>query len=148
MRISFAVLNQDAVIPKQDGFVIEFSSAKGITVQPSEIMRVSTGLSIEVEKGHALHVVACPGLQEKGLSVYPGPLVVYSGHDDELFITLQNGGRQQVNILPGELIAHGVATKLEDVQLTQVDPKPESKPRKSPKKTVPKKNPDVKFEIR
>lgn len=148
MRISFAVLNQDAVVPKQDGFVIEFFSTKGVTVQSSEIMKISTGLSVEMEKGHALHLAAGPALQEKGLSVYPGPLVVYSGHDDELFIPLQNGGRQQVNILPGDLIAHGVVTKLEDVQLVQVEPKPESKPRKSPKKTVPKKNPDVKFEIK
>ncbi len=148
MRISFAVLNQDAIIPKQDGFVLQFFSAKGLTIQPSEIMKVSTGLSIEAEKGYALHVTACPELQEKGLSVYPGPLVVYSGHDDELFIPLQNGGRQQVNILPGNLIAHGVITKLEDVQLTQVEPKPETKPRKSPKKLKPEKNAAVKFEIK
>jgi len=148
MRISFAVLNEDATIPNQDGFVIELFSAKGITIQPSEIMKVGIGLSVEIEKGFAFHLTACSVLHDKGLSIYPGTLVVYSGHADELFIPLQNGGRQQVNILPGDLLAHGVVTKLEDIQLTQVDPKLVVRPKNVPRKTKPQKNPDVKFEIK
>lgn len=148
MRISFALLNENAISPNQDGFVIHLFASKGMQVQPSEIMRANTGMSVEIEKGFAFHITASPDLREKGLAVFPGPLVVYSSHDAELFVPLQNEGRQQVNILPGDLIAHGVVTKLEEIQLVQVEPKPIAVPKNSPKKTKPERNPNVKFEIK
>lgn len=148
MRISFALLNENAVAPKQDGFVIQLFASKGMLVQPSEIMKVNTGLSVEMEKGFTLNLVASPELQDKGMAVFPGPLVLYSSHDAELFVPMQNQGRQQVNILPGDLIVHGIVTRLEDVQLAQVDPKPVAVPKKSPKKIKPERNPNIKFEIK
>ncbi len=149
MKISLAVLNNNATIPGKEDNVLTFHSSAPAILQPSEIKKVRTGLAIrELEKGYILQIVAHPELHEKGVAVFPGPFVIDSTCDEELFIPLQNGGRGQVNLLPGDIIARGVVIRLEAIEIEQVKAKPE-KAKPSPRKTQPaKKNVDFKFEIK
>jgi dUTPase len=145
MRISIAKLTSSAVIPENKGNILTFFSALPIIVQPSEIKKVKTGLSVEVEEGYIIQILTCPELYEKGVSVFPGPLV--TNQEKELFIPLQNSGRNPLNLLPGDIIARAIVTKLEETEITEVAP--EVEPKRSNKGSRPqKKNTDFKFEIR
>ncbi len=149
MKISLAVLNKNATIPDKEDNVLTFHSSAPAIIQPSEIKKVRTGLAVrEIEKGYILQIVAHSELHEKGIAVFPGPFVIDSTWDEELLIPLQNGGRGQVNLLPGDVIARGVIIRLEVIEIEQVKTKSEeAKP--SLKKTQPaKKNVDFKFEIK
>jgi dUTPase len=72
--------------------------------------------------------------------------VVHSSNFEELFIPLQNNGRGQVNLLPGDLIARGIVVKTEQAEIVEVTSPPPTP--KSPKTRPSKKNSDIKFEIK
>lgn len=117
MELGFKTLNNSAVIPELENNILIFHSATPAVVQPTEIKRIRTGLVVKVEEGYNLQIVVHPDLQEKDLSVFPGPLVIDSSFSGELLIPLQNNGRGQVNILPREIIAKGFIVKIEEIRL-------------------------------
>ncbi len=146
MRISFGVLNNRAVIPEAENDLLVLHSTGPAVLQPGEIKKIKIGLAITVEAGCVLQIISWPELHEKGICVFPGPLVIDSSHSGELFIPLQNNGRGQVNLLPGQIVARGMVVKTEKVEITEMPP-PSSSPK--PEKTRPaKKNSDIKFEIK
>ncbi len=146
MRISFSILNNKAVIPEMENGLLIFHSAGPAVLQPGEIKKIKTGLSVAVEGACVLQIISWPGLYEKGVCVFPGPLVIHSSDFEELFIPLQNNGRGQVNLLPGDLIARGIVVKTERAEIVEITSPPPTP--KSPKTRPSKKNADIKFEIK
>ncbi len=146
MKISFSILNNKAVIPEMENGLLVFHSAGPAVLQPGEIKRIKTGLAIAVEEGCVLQIISWAGLHEKGICVFPGPLVIDSSHSAELFIPLQNNGRGQVNLLPGDIVARGVGVKTEQIEITELTAPPS--PPKASKTRPSKKNADIKFEIK
>lgn len=143
MELGFKTLNNNAVIPELEDSILTFYSAAPAVLQPAEIKRIRIGLAVQVEEGYSLQVGIHPSLQEKDISVFPGPLVIDSLHSGELFIPLQNNGRGQINILPGEIIAKGVVIKIEEIEITELVPEP---PSSSREKTKPQKK-DIEFKV-
>lgn len=145
MRISFGILNNGANIPEMENGLVVFSSTGPAVLQPGEIKKIKIGLAVTVEEGCVLQIVSWPELHEKGICVFPGPLVIDSSHSGELFIPLQNNGRGQVNLLPGQIVARGIVVKTEEVEIVEVEPSSSPKP----EQTRPaKRNADIKFEIK
>lgn len=133
MKLGFRTLNNKAALPEVENNILTFRSAAPVILQAAEIKRVRTGLVVQVEENYSLQIEIHPELQAKEIS---GALVVDSSHAGELLIPLQNNGRGQVNLLPGELIARGVVTKIEEIEIVELapeDPKP-SKGRTRPQK--------------
>ncbi len=145
MRISFGVLNNRAVIPEAENGLLVLHSTGPAVLQPGEIKKIKIGLAITVEAGCVLQIISWPELHEKGICVFPGPLVIDSSHSGELFIPLQNNGRGQVNLLPGQIVARGMVVKTEEIEIVEMEA---SSSPKSEKTRPAKKNSDIKFEIK
>ncbi len=145
MRISFGTLNNRAKIPEMENGLVVFSSTGPAVLQPGEIKKIKIGLSAAVEAGCVLQIISWPELHEKGICVFPGPLVIDSSHEGELFIPLQNNGRGQVNLLPGQIVARGIVVKTEEVEIVEIVPSSSPKPEKN---RPARKNADIKFEIK
>ena len=139
MKLGFRTLNNKAALPEVENNILIFNSASPVVLQPAEIKRVRTGLVVQIEENYSLQIGIHPALQEKDISVFPGVLIIDSSHTGELLIPLQNNGRGQVNLLPGEMIARGAVTKIEEVEIVELapeDPKPSKKQTKPQKKNV------------
>jgi dUTP pyrophosphatase len=136
MRLGFRVLNKNAVIPELENNVLTFHSAAPVVLQSTELRRIKTGLAVQVEKGYSLQIVVHPSLQEKNISVFPSPLVIDSSHSGELFIFLQNHGREQINLFLNDSIAKGSVVKVEGIEIIELEPEAPPPPKK---KTKPQK---------
>jgi dUTPase len=131
----------------EDGSLV-FLAAKPIIIQPSEIMKVQTGLSVRVPFGYVLNISTAPALSVKAGELFPGLIAVGASITDvELNLPVKNSGRNVLNIMAGQTIAVGHVVKTEEISLKDFEPQDwkvvsnaESKPQK--------KNPNFKFEIR
>ena len=126
MKLGFRTLNNKAVLPEVENNILTFKSAAPVILQAAEIKRVRTGLAVQVEENYNLQIEIYPGLQERDIS---GTLTVNSSHTGELLIPLQNNGRGQVNLLPGEMIARGVVTKIEEIEIVELAPEDPKSPK-------------------
>lgn len=131
----------------EDG-VLVFLAAKPIIIQPSEIMKVQTGLSVKVPFGYVLNIGTAPALSVKAGELFPG-LVVVSASEEEVALSLpvRNNGRNALNVMAGQTLAIGYVVKIEDIVIKDFvprDPKLVSNEESKPQK----RNPNFKFEIR
>lgn len=145
MRVGFAV-NKIGTSPIPYDDLLVFFSSVPIVLQPSEIKRVQTGVHLRIERGYVLNIITDKDLYEKGVSIFPGTLSLNSSFSGELLIPLHNLGRNQVNLQEKSQIAWGHVIKAEPITLEAIVLEEASK--KKDKSTPPKKNPDIKFEIR
>lgn len=131
----------------EDGILV-FLAAKPIIVQPSEIMKVQTGLSVRVPFGYILNISTAPALAVKAAELFPGLMAISASENEvELALPVRNSSRNALNIMAGQTIALGHVVKIEEVSIKDFEPQDwklvsnaESKPQK--------KNPNIKFEIR
>lgn len=131
----------------EDG-VLVFLAAKPTIVQPSEIMKVQTGLSVRVPFGYVLNISTAPALAIKAAELFPGLMAVSASEQEvELELPVRNSGRNALNIMAGQTLAVGHVVKTEEINIKDFEPQDwklvsnaESKPQK--------KNPNIKFEIR
>lgn len=121
---------------------------KPIVIQPSEIAQVQTGVILKVETGFVLNFGTHPVLSEKAGEIFPATITLdWTETRSPLTIPVRNGGRNPINIMPGDLIARGYAVKVESVEKTEDTAL--GKPIPSRRRSKPqKKNPDVTFEIK
>ena len=61
-----------------------FSCAKPMIIQASEIKRVQTDITLEIEPGYVLTIFTETGLFEKAAAVFPGPYVLDSSTPKQL----------------------------------------------------------------
>lgn len=131
----------------EDGSLV-FLAAKPIIIQPSEIMKVQTGLSVRVPYGYVLNISTSSSLSTKAGELFPGLVAISAAEDEvELDLPIRNSGRNPLNIMVGQSLAVGYVVKTEMPEIKDFEPRDwklvsnnESKPQK--------KNPNFKFEIR
>jgi len=124
-----------------------FMCVKPVTVQPSEVVKVSTGVTLEVEKGFALNISTHPALADKLCEIFPALVVINSiAGSCRLDIPVRNAGRNPVHLMVGDLVACGHVAKMEPVDKEESDFSPVETP--VSRSTPQRKNPDFKFEIK
>lgn len=127
--------------------IFVFSCAKPTVIQSSEIKRVQTNITLEIEPGYVLTIFTEPGLYEKAAEVFPGPYVLDSSTPKKVLeIPIRNVAGSPLHLMDGQVIAKGYLTQVAEVQIKEIEPQAE---RTQMKRTQPqKKNTDIKFEVK
>lgn len=89
------------------------------TLHPGESALLGTGIKIAVPSGCMLQIMNKSGIASKKQLV-TGACVVDEGYTGEIFVNLQNIGREQQIIREGEKIAQGVFVRIEKPLLYEV----------------------------
>ena len=133
---------------KEDGNRIFFTLSQPVVIQPGEIKKVPTGATIKPPVGTIILVSTPESLYSRALEIFPAVLILdYTTPEKVLEIPIRNGGRNQINLKEGEVIATAHLVLVEDWNLQAFSPKTAEENRAS--KTQPqRKNSDITFEIR
>src|ERR687890_600241 len=115
MKVRIRRLNTDVALPRyeSDGAAaFDLSAAADVTVAPSQVALVPTGLVIEVPAGMFLGIFARSSTPlKRGLMVANGVGVVdpdYCGPADEVKIAVLNFTARAVTVSAGDRIAQGI----------------------------------------
>ena len=133
--------------PKVEDDIFSFSCAKPMIIQSSEIKRIQTDVTLEIEPGYVLTIFTEAGLYEKAAEVFPGPYVLDSTTTKQILeIPVRNSAGSPLHLMEGQVIAKGYLTQVAKVEIKEIEPKAE---RTQMKRTQPqKKNTDIKFEVK
>jgi len=83
-----------------------------VRVQPGQSVLLETGIKMEVPPGCMLQIMNKSGIATK-TQLITGACVVDEGYDGEIFVNLQNIGKDVQYIEPGQKIAQGVFVRIE-----------------------------------
>jgi len=147
MEVVFTALSNKALFPEKNESLISFFSPEPLVIQPGEIRKVKTYLSLDLNltEGTFLFLETPRELLDKFVSLFPQTPCIDSGPFD---ISLHNCGQSQVNILPEKLIAIGrILTKLITFSLSSLEYAP-NKEEKKKRLPIPARGDKFKFEIK
>lgn len=131
----------------EDG-VLVFLAAKPIIIQPSEIMKVQTGLSVIVPVGYVLNISTAPALFSKAGELFPGLIAVSTSEEEvDLILPVRNSGRNALNVMVGQTLAIGHVIKTEEIAIKDFEPRDPQQASNDGSRPQ-KRNPDFKFLIR
>lgn len=147
MKIFYHNAAKPGVLESRDG-VISLLCSQPTVIQPGEIKKVQTGLTLKITEGYAFTLYTAPLLWQKAAEIFPAVLVLdHSAPETPLEIPVRNSGRSQLNLLTGQTLALGILVKVENVELEEFTPSPTTDP--ADKVSRPqKRNTDVRFEIK
>lgn len=127
--------------------ILSFTCTQPVVIQPGEIKKVPTGLTLQIQPGSLLVIYTAPFLWQQGSEVFPAALVLdQTAQVSPLEIPIRNSSRNQLNIHPGQIIAFGIGQIIERLSLEEFQPA--TAPVETKSSRPQKKNPDIKFEIR
>jgi dUTPase len=134
--------------PKLEDNIFTFVCAKPMIVQPSEIKRVPTDVSLEIAEGYVLTLYTPSSLFEHAAEIFPGPYVLDSTADKRILeVPIRNVAGSALHLMEGQVIAKGYLTQVAEVSIKEIEPVQDG--RQKMKRTTPqKKNTDVKFEVK
>tara|TARA_B100000963_G_C22615551_1_gene667137 strand:- start:969 stop:1433 length:465 start_codon:yes stop_codon:yes gene_type:complete len=95
-------------------------SAELLKLDPGEGALLETGIKMEVPAGCMLQIMNKSGVASKKQLV-TGACVVDEGYDGEIFVNLQNIGKETQYITPGQKIAQGVFVRIEKPTLNLIE---------------------------
>ena len=100
----------------------EGGTTKTVKVEPGESTLLQTGIKMQVPSGCMLQIMNKSGVASKKQLV-TGACVVDEGYEGEIFVNLQNIGKETQYIEPGQKIAQGVFVRIEkpSLRLIEVD---------------------------
>ncbi len=90
-----------------------------ISIEPGQSVLLGTGLKIQVPINHMLQVMNKSGIASKK-QLIAGACVVDEGYDGEIFVNLQNIGKQTTLIEPDQKIAQGVFVRIQRPDLYEI----------------------------
>ncbi len=90
-----------------------------VRVKPGDSMLLETGIKMEVPSGCMLQIMNKSGIATK-TQLITGACVVDEGYDGEIFVNLQNVGKNIQYIEPGQKIAQGVFVRIEQPGLREI----------------------------
>ena len=112
VSIGIQLLNDEARMPKQatpESAGADLCSTETLTIYPSEIRLVHTGLQMDIPKGYHVEVRSRSGLAVKrGVFVLNSPGTVDSDYTGEIGVVLCNAGKEPFNVYVGDRIAQMV----------------------------------------
>jgi len=119
MKLFIKKLNENAIVPKQAttgsaGYDLSACIEHAITIQPNEIVKIPTGISVAFEEKNAVILIyARSSLATKfGISLVNSVGVVDSDYRGEIIVALSNFGKEPYTIEPNERIAQMVITPI------------------------------------
>jgi hypothetical protein len=134
--------------PQQRGDCLTFFSSRPAIIQPSEIMKVHTDLQVEVPEGFVLSLSSAPELASRAGEIFPGHLVLTATDGRHpLELSVRNGGRSPLNIMPEQVIAVGTLLQAQPFE-PEFEELENALPAGRPKSAPQKKNPDIQFELK
>lgn len=104
------------------GMDMYFSPVEGaaVRVKPGQSVLLGTGVKMEVLPGCMLQIMNKSGIATK-TQLVTGACVVDEGYDGEIFVNLQNIGKDIQFIEPGQKIAQGVFVRIEKPALRLIE---------------------------
>ena len=102
-----------------DFFFCPDSNTAAVRVEPNRSVLLGTGIKMEVPTGCMLQIMNKSGVASKKQLV-TGACVVDEGDDGEIFVNLQNIGKETQYISPGQKIAQGVFVRIEKPVLWEI----------------------------
>jgi len=119
MKLFIKKLNENAIVPKQAttgsaGYDLSACIEKSITINPNEIVKIGTGISVALEENNAVILIyARSSLATKfGITLANCVGVVDSDYRGEIIVALNNLGKAPYTIEPNERIAQMVITPI------------------------------------
>ena len=89
-------------------------------VAPGQSVLLETGIKMQVPSGCMLQIMNKSGIASKR-QLIAGACVVDEGYDGEIFVNLQNVGKDIQYIEPGQKIAQGVFVRIEKPDLVEIN---------------------------
>ena len=104
------------------GFDLHAYMENSVFIEPRDISIVPTGLHFSIPSGYELQVRSRSGLAaNQGVMVLNSPGTVDSDYRGEVKVILINLGNERVKITPGDRVAQGVVTSVEQVILQDIE---------------------------
>lgn len=124
-----------------------FSTPKPAVIQPAEILQIQTGIVMKVPPGYVVTLSTHPDLSEKAAELFPGVTTVDSyAPEAELKLAVRNSGRNQLNLMPGALVAVGYVSKIHEIEVGEFEPGIIANPQMG--KSKPQKKNPFRFEVK
>ena len=139
MKLKFKELHRDAKVPeyKSDGASgMDICSIQNVTISPGEIIKIPTGLSVEIPEGYELQVRSRSGLAMSGVCVFNAPGTIDADFRGEIEIILHLASKEappsvwnssSFYIRKGDRIAQLVLQKVERAEIVKVGKLSETK---------------------
>ena len=125
MQLKVKKLHPDAVIPKyqrEGDAAVDLASLEEVEIQPSELVKIKTGLAIALPTGHVGIIKDRSGLGSRGLHCLAG--VFDENYRGEWIIIMMNLGQEKAVIKKGERCCQVVVCpipKLVVEEVTELD---------------------------
>ena len=95
------------------------NTAQPFTIKPGEASLIPSGIKVDVPVNHALVAFNKSGIASKKQLIV-GACVVDCGYQGEIYINMQNIGREEQVLLPGDKIVQFALLQLGDPMVTEV----------------------------
>lgn len=125
-RVKVYRVREDAKLPQRAhstdaGMDFFFAPCDGVKVRinPGASAILETGVKVQVPMDCMLQIMNKSGIASKR-QLLAGACVVDEGYDGEIFVNLQNVGRDPQYIEPGQKIAQGVFVKIQKPELFEI----------------------------
>lgn len=119
-------VRDDAKLPQRAhdtdaGMDFFFAPYDGTTarIAPGQSVLLETGIKMQVPTGCMLQIMNKSGIASKR-QLLAGACVVDEGYDGEIFINLQNVGKDVQYIDPGQKLAQGVFVRIQKPDLVEI----------------------------
>lgn len=149
MELEFQRLRTDVVGFRYlgNGCVV-FQATKPTIIQPSEIMKISAAVILDIPENFILSISTHSFLYEKAAQIFPSVFVLdMNSPKKEIFIPVLNQGRNQLNIMPENPLAVGYLTEVPNLTVSQTQLLASQDKNSQPSRPQ-KKNADIQFEIK
>ena len=93
----------------------------GLDIKPGEIVKVLTGIFLEIPQGYECQVRSRSGLAAQGICVANSPRTIDSDYHGGITVLLVNHGEQAFQINHGDRIAQLVFNKIEQPEFYVVE---------------------------
>lgn len=127
MEVRIARIRKTVDLPKyipESAACFDLQSAITLEIKPKEIVKIPSGLIIEVPEGFMLAVAPRSSAPKYGISMPHSFGIIdpiYCGPDDEIMIQVQNNTDTTIKIDQGQRIAQGFFVELPKVQWKEVE---------------------------
>ncbi len=104
---SFVILTEDRLL---------FAVPEPTVIQSLEIIKIKTGTVMKIPRGHVLTICTHPDLAKQACELFPSVTVIDGWAPAvELELAVKNSGRNQINLIPGAIVAVGYLSQVSDI---------------------------------
>ena len=127
MKLKMKKLRENAVLPERKtsgsaGYDLCACLASEFTIEPGDLVMISTGLAVELDEGYSAMIFTRSGLGIKhGIHVSNGVGVIDSDYRGEIHVGLTNSSKIPYKIMPGERIAQMIIMRVFTPEIEEME---------------------------